>query len=117
MLILQKAQKHLGPNVCAPLAGADPGFGKRGASCMTSIVGSYIKQKHRTPEATGILYTCTSRHTIVCRAAQEAGVPHRGYINRKKENVIFTPLYYGDPLSDCNQICCRVARQLGESTF
>ena len=58
-----------------------------------------------------------SRHTIVCRAAQEAGARHSGYINRKKENVIFTPLYLGDPLSDCNQICCRVARQLGESTF
>ena len=26
------------------------------------------------------------------RAAQEAGVPHREYINRKKENAIFTPL-------------------------
>ena len=26
-----------------------------------------------------------SRHTIVCRAAQEAGAPHREYINRKKE--------------------------------
>ena len=29
-----------------------------------------------------------SRHTIVCRVAQEAGAPHREYINRKKENVI-----------------------------
>ena len=54
---------------------------------------------------------------IVCRAAQEAGAPYRGYIDRKKENVIFTPLYLSDSLSDCNQICCRVARQLGESTF
>ena len=54
---------------------------------------------------------------IVCRAAQETGVPHRGYIDRKKENVIFTPLYLGDTLSDWNQICCRFARQLGESTF
>ena len=53
------------------------------------------------------------RHTIVSRAAQEAGAPHRGYIDRKKENVIFTPLYLGDTLSDWNQICCRVARRLG----
>ena len=45
-----------------------------------------------------------SRHTVVCRAAQEAGAPHREYIYRKKENVIFTPLYLGDPLSDYNQI-------------
>ena len=45
-----------------------------------------------------------SRHTIECRAAQEAGVPHRGYIDRKNENVIFTLLYLGDPLSDWNQI-------------
>ena len=33
-----------------------------------------------------------SRHMIVCRAAQEAGAPHREYINRKKENAIFTPM-------------------------
>ena len=33
-----------------------------------------------------------SRHTIVCRAAQEAGAPHGEYINRKKENAIFTPM-------------------------
>ena len=57
------------------------------------------------------------RHTIVCRAAQEAGAPHRGYIDRKKENIIFTPLYLGDTLSNWNQICYRVARQPGKSTF
>ena len=33
-----------------------------------------------------------SRHTIVCRAAQEAGAPHREYISRKKGNAIFTPM-------------------------
>ena len=59
----------------------------------------------------------SSRHTIVCRAAQEAGMPHRGYTDRKKENIIFTPLYLSDTLSDWNQICCRVDCQLGESTF
>ena len=41
----------------------------------------------------------------MCRAAQEAGAPHREYIDRKNENVIFTPLYLGDHLSDWNQIC------------
>ena len=41
-----------------------------------------------------------SRHTIVCRAAQEAGAPHREHIDRKKENVIFTHLYLGDTSSD-----------------
>ena len=46
----------------------------------------------------------TSRHTVVCRAAQEASAPHREYIDRKKENVIFIPLYLGDTLSDWNQI-------------
>ena len=60
---------------------------------------------------------CVSRHTVVCRAAQEAGAPHREYIDRKNENVIFTPLYLGDHLSDWNQICYRVARQPRESTF
>ena len=38
------------------------------------------------------IYIITSRHTVVCHAAQEAGTPHREYINRKKENVIVTPL-------------------------
>ena len=33
-----------------------------------------------------------SRHTVVCRAAQEAGAPHREYIYRKKVNAIFTAL-------------------------
>ena len=28
---------------------------------------------------------------VVCRVAQEASTPHREYINRKKENAIFTP--------------------------
>ena len=45
-------------------------------------------------------FCCKSRHTIVCRAAQEAGAPHREYIDRKKENAIFTHLYLGDTLSD-----------------
>ena len=58
-----------------------------------------------------------SRHTAVCRAAQEAGAPHREYIDRKNENVIFTPFYLGDHLSDWNQICCTVTRQSTESTF
>ena len=48
---------------------------------------------------------------VVCRAAQEAGAPHHEYIYRKKENIIFIPLYLGDPLSNWNQICYRVARQ------
>ena len=33
----------------------------------------------------------TSRHTVVCRAAQEAGAQPREYIDRKKENAIFAP--------------------------
>ena len=37
----------------------------------------------------------------------------REYIDRKNENVIFTPLYLGDHLSDWNQICYTVARQPG----
>ena len=41
----------------------------------------------------------------MCRVAQEAGAPHRKYIDRKNENVIFTPLYLGDHLSDWNHIC------------
>ena len=41
----------------------------------------------------GLSITPLSRHTVVCRAAQEAGVPHREYIYRKKVNAIFTLLY------------------------
>ena len=38
------------------------------------------------------------------------------YINRKKENIIFTPLYLGDPLSNWNQLCYRITTcQPGES--
>ena len=32
-----------------------------------------------------------SRHTVVCRAAQEAGAQPREYIDRKKQNAIFAP--------------------------
>ena len=64
-----------------------------------------------------ICFDLLSRYTVVCRAAQEAGAPHREYIDRKKVNAIFTPLYLGDPLSDWNQMCYRVARQLGECKF
>ena len=31
------------------------------------------------------------RHTVVCHLAREASTPHREYIDRKKESVIFTP--------------------------
>ena len=34
----------------------------------------------------------TSRHTVVCRAAQEAGAQPHEYIDRKKQNAIFAPL-------------------------
>ena len=39
-----------------------------------------------------IIIIFISRHTVVCRAAQEAGAPHREYIYRKKVNAIFIPL-------------------------
>ena len=42
---------------------------------------------------------------------------HRGYIDKKKENVIFTLLYLSDRLTDWNQICYTVVRQLGESAY
>ena len=41
----------------------------------------------------------------MCHAAQEAGAPHRGYIDRKKENVIFTPSYLGDLEPNLLQSC------------
>ena len=38
-----------------------------------------------------VLQPYRSRHTVVCRAAQEAGAQPREYIDRKKENAIFAP--------------------------
>ena len=46
------------------------------------------------PFFTAWLFLIRLRHTIVCRAAQEAGAPHRD------QNVIFTLLYLSDSLSD-----------------
>ena len=48
---------------------------------------------------------------------QEASMPHCEYIDRKKENMIFTPLYLRDPSSDWNQFCCRGALQVGHPTY
>ena len=31
-----------------------------------------------------------SRHMVLCHAAKKASTPHHGYIDRKKENNIFT---------------------------
>ena len=36
------------------------------------------------------IYITISRHTNVCRAAQEARAQYREYTDRKKENIIFT---------------------------
>ena len=58
---------------------------------MTSII-SVIMLHCLTYVALSCLPYLSSRHTVVCRAAQETGVPHREYIYRKKENTIFTPL-------------------------
>ena len=74
-----------------------------------------MQPKKPTHHTVGIL--TGSGDMIVCRAAQEAGAPHRGYIDRKKENVIFTPLYLGDTLSDWNQIFYNVSRQPGEYIY
>ena len=57
-------------------------------------------QKESSMHCRYILYTCmymilfigtVSRHTVMCRAAQEAGAQPREYIDRKKENAIFAP--------------------------
>ena len=33
-----------------------------------------------------------SRHMTVCHVSQEADVPQHEYIDKKKENMIFTPM-------------------------
>ena len=53
-----------------------------------------MKQILNTLINSDFISKCTnyiSRHMI--HAAQEVGAPHRGYIDRKKENVIFTLFY------------------------
>ena len=52
----------------------------------------------------GVNNLVTSRHTVVCRAAQEAGAPHREYIYIQEERKR-------------NFICYRSAGQSGESTY
>ena len=51
-------------------------------ACGPRALGVYIS---KIPRSHGI------KTHVVCRADQEAGVPHREYIDRKNENVIFTP--------------------------
>ena len=70
--------------------------------CNTRI--SWTRQCVQVGGALPMAADCSyiSRHTSVCRAAQEAGAPHRGFIDRMEENVIFTLLYLGNPLSDWN---------------
>ena len=58
---------------------------------ITRLVWVYIEDKPTLTHVYTNLFT-VSRHTVVCRAAQEVGAPHREYINRKKENAIFTPM-------------------------
>ena len=54
----------------------------------------------------------TKIHTSVRRAAQEASVPHHEYIDKKKENMIFTHMLLCD-LSDWNLICRKVPPRQG----
>ena len=50
-----------------------------------------IQQNILMTGQTGASVLLISRHTVVCRAAQEAGAQPREYIDRKKENAIFAP--------------------------
>ena len=50
---------------------------------------------------------------IACLAVQEAGTPHREYSDRKKENVIFTPMLLNDFLSDWNQYVAEMPSKWG----
>ena len=71
-------------NVTEQSAGADPESGKMGTPCWKKL-----KSKKKEKKVTTII--ASSRHTVVCRAAQEAGAQPREYIDRKKENAIFAP--------------------------
>ena len=37
-------------------------------------------------------YNIKTHDSVSCGPRKEAGAPHREYINRKKENAIFTPM-------------------------
>ena len=62
-------------------------YGKRVTTgkCENILVSLYVTRKRSR------LTSAQSRHTVVCRAAQEAGAQPREYIDRKKENAIFAP--------------------------
>ena len=68
-------------------------YGTGGAFKLPTQSGTYIYTLYIYIYIIYIyIHVYISRHTIMCRAAQEAGAPHREYINRKKENAIFTPM-------------------------
>ena len=37
-------------------------------------------------------FSCISRHSVVCHAAQEAVTSHHEYIDRKTKKVVFAPI-------------------------
>ena len=60
---------------------------------IARLVNIHILENHHAViiiNTSQSLYS-VSRHTVVCRAAQEAGAQPREYIDRKKENAIFAP--------------------------
>ena len=58
-----------------------------------------------------------SRHTVMCRVAQEASAQPCEYIDRKNENTIFTPPQLCDALMKQDNFCCGHSLHLQYSTF
>ena len=67
-------------------------LGKQVKEKSTSLFRESIENKLRRSPTSIEIKTHNS-----CRVAQETGVPHHEYIDRKKENIILTPLYLGIP--------------------
>jgi len=73
-------------------------------------------EKSVTTYYTTITKLKQSRHTVVCRAAQEAIVSHRVYIDRKTKNVIFTYVVLRSLTQPkFNQIFCRDAPEVART--
>ena len=75
---------------CSTVQMQDQSLNRHLLTVVTTLGLEQQRKEWRTQSSR--LREMESRHTIVCRAAQEAGAPHREYINRKKENAIFTPM-------------------------
>ena len=92
-------------------------FLRRSGNIKCRVIGNRQYSSDLPQGGLELLCILTSIHTVVCRAAQEAGAQPREYIDRKKENAIFAPPYLCAALMKQDKFCCVHSLQLQYSTF